>query len=363
MIVEQGITDRASDLPNFALLKRLAEAPGVPGREESVRAIVRDELVGLVDELRSDPLGDVIGIRLGRTDTQVLLLAHMDEVGFIVKWIDPSGFVRVQPLGYTDASVALAQRVVISTRAAGLLRGVLQATRIPPVPRSLTEPRPQLHLDDLYVDLGMSADQVNACVEVGDPVTMDRTCEQAGDAIVSKALDDRAGLFVLIEALRSFRGHAATVYAAATVREEGAAQAGAQAVGSAFRPTVAIAIDAANARDTPGAGAEHTQTALGRGPGLKIRDMGSVSHPGLVRHMRAVAERHAIPYQLEINPWGATDIHVVQGLHGGVPTMTLSIPTRYVHTPNEMVSVRDLQACIALLGRYLEEAHTGDYAL
>src|SRR5207244_4139888 len=233
------------------------------GREEQVRAIVRDELAGLVDEVRTDLLGDVIGIRHGRPDVRVLLLAHMDEVGFIVKWIDPAGFLRVQPLGYSDPSVLLAQRVVVSTRDGGVLRGVVQATRNPPVPRSLTEPRPQLHFDDLYVDLGMSGDSARACVEIGDPVTMDRTCEQAGEALVGKALDDRAGLFVLLEALRAFRTHEATVYAVATVKEEGAAQAGAQAVGRALPSTVAIAIDAANARDTPGAGGEHTQTALG----------------------------------------------------------------------------------------------------
>src|SRR5262249_31210097 len=97
--------------------------------------------------------------------------------------------------------------------------------------------------------------------------------------------------------------------------------------------------------------------------GLKIRDMGSISHPGLVAHLRSIADQHAIPYQLEINPWGATDIHVVQGLHGGVPTMTLSIPTRYVHSPNEVVSAQDLRGCIDLLGRYMQDAHTGDYTL
>jgi endoglucanase len=235
--------------------------------------------------------------------------------------------------------------------------------RNPPVPRSLTEPRPQLHFDDLYVDLGMTVEQAKACVEIGDPVTMDRTCELAGDMLLGKALDDRAGLFVLLEALRAFRTHEATVYAVATVKEEGAAQAGAQAVGRALPSTVAIAIDAANARDVPGAGGEHTQTALGSGPGLKLRDMFSISHPGLVRHARSIAERHAIPYQLEINAWGGTDVHVIQGLHGGIPTMTISIPTRYVHSPNEMVSVRDLQASIELVGRYLEEAHLGDYTL
>ncbi len=354
-----------SPLDNLGLLKRLCEAPGIPGREERVRAIVREEISGLVDETRIDVLGDVIGIRNGSADGQrVLLMAHMDEVGFMVKWVDPAGFLRLQPLGDSDASVLLAQRVYVSTRDGRQLPGVVQASRTPPVPRSLTEPRPQVHFDDLYVDTGLlDAEQVRACVEVGDPVTMDRTCEQAGDAIIAKAIDDRAGLYVMLEMLRRLRKHEVTVYAVATVKEEGAGSAGAQAVGRALQPTLAIAIDAANARDTPGAGGEHTQTALGHGPGLKVRDMGSISHPRLVQHMRSIAEQHAIPYQLEINPWGSTDISVIQGLHGGIPTMTVSIPTRYVHSPNEMASASDLTACVDLLVHYLEQAHTLDYSL
>jgi len=352
-----------NSVDNFTLLKQLSEAPGVPGREEQVRAIVREEMAPLVDEIHTNPLGAVIGIRRGSETARVMLAAHMDEVGFIVKWIDPAGFVRVQPLGYSDASALLAQRVRISTRDGEAPRGILQATRNPPVPRSLTEPRPPLHFDDLYVDLGMPADEVRARVEVGDPVTMDRTCEVAGETIIGKAMDDRAGVFVMLEALRALRDHEATVYAVATVLEEGGGQRGAMGAATTFAPTVAIAIDAANARDTPAAGGEHTQTALGSGPGLKIRDMGTISHPGLVRHIRSVAERHSIPYQLEINAWGGTDMNAVQGLHSGIPTMTISIPTRYVHSPNEMISVGDVHACIDLLVHYLQEAHTGDYSL
>src|SRR5205823_7281609 len=121
-----------------------------------------------------------------------------DEVGFIVKWIDDAGFVRVQPLGYSDPSPLLAQRVVVTTRTAGELRGVMQATRNPPVPRSLSESRPALQFDDLYMDLGRCAQEIKGMVEVGDPVTMDRAFERVGDSFLSKAMDDRVGVFVML---------------------------------------------------------------------------------------------------------------------------------------------------------------------
>nr|WP_266096622.1 M20/M25/M40 family metallo-hydrolase [Rubrobacter marinus] len=117
------------------------------------------------------------------------------------------------------------------------------------------------------------------------------------------------------------------------------------------------------AMDVPGGGGENEITALGKGAAIKIMDGYSISHPKLVDHLRAVAEREGIPYQMEILPAGGTDAGGVQKLHGGVPAITISIPCRYVHTPNEMVDEGDVQACIDLLARYLEEAHTGDYSL
>jgi len=235
--------------------------------------------------------------------------------------------------------------------------------RYPPAISQLSQERRPPQLEDFYVDPGMGADAVKAAVEIGDPVTMDRTFERLGDSYVSKAMDDRVGLFIMIEALRTLRSNQATIHAVATVQEEVGHTPGAAASGSALQPTVAIAVDSANARDVPGAGGEHTQTRLGGGAGLKIRDMGAISHPKLVAHSRAIATREGIPYQLEINPLGATDASGVQLLLGGVPVMTLSIPTRYVHSVNEMVSASDVQACIDLLAHYLEEAHMGDYTL
>jgi endoglucanase len=122
-------------------------------------------------------------------------------------------------------------------------------------------------------------------------------------------------------------------------------------------------LDITIAMDVPGGGNENTITELGKGAAIKIMDSSLICHPKLVEHFRRVAEREGIAHQMEIQPQGGTDAGGVQRLHGGIPSVTLSIPTRYVHTPNEMVNASDVEACIALLARYLEEAHTGDYAL
>jgi putative aminopeptidase FrvX len=346
---------------NEALFKRLVETPGVPGREEQQRVIAREQLGELTDEVRTDALGNVIGTKRGRDDVRVMLAAHMDEIGFLVKYIDDKGFLRLQPLGGHDPANMVAQRVFVTTADGTALRGVLQPARKPPHLTRGEERKLPTH-DEFFVDLGMSAEAVKAAVRVGDYVTMDRTFERVGDNYICKAMDDRVAVFVMLEALRAMRSSEATIYAVATSQEEVGLR-GATASGSGLQPTVVIALDVTLAMDIPGGGAENTVTELGKGAGIKIMDGSLICHPKVVEHFRAIAEREGIPHQMEILPAGGTDAGGVQRLNGGIPAFTLSIPCRYVHTVNEMVSASDVQACIDLLARYLEDVHTADYSL
>jgi putative aminopeptidase FrvX len=348
-------------LLNEKLLKRLTETPGVPGREEQQREIAREELEALTDEVRTDPLGSVIGTKKGRNGTRVMIAAHMDEIGFMVKYIDDKGFLRLQALGGHDPANMVSQRVLVTTVDGTALRGALQPTRKPPHLQRDEEQKPP-KAEEFFVDLGMDANEVKKAVRIGDYVTMDRTLEQVGDCYMGKAMDDRIGVFVMLEALRAMEAHEATIHAVATSQEEVGLR-GATASGSALEPTVAVALDITIAMDIPGGGNEETITELGKGAAIKIMDSSLISHPTLVEHFRRTAEREGIPHQMEILPRGGTDAGGVQRLHGGVPSITLSIPCRYVHTPNEMVNASDVQSCIDLLARYLEEAHTGNYAL
>jgi endoglucanase len=346
---------------NEALLKRLIETPGVPGREEQQREIAREELGALADEVRTDALGSVIGTKKGTDAVRVMVAAHTDEIGFLVKHIDDKGFLRLQTLGGHDPANMVSQRVVVTTAGGEALRGMLQPQRKPPHIAG-DEANKVPKVDEFFVDLGMPADEVKEKVRVGDYAVMDRTLERVGSNYVGKAMDDRVGVFVMYEALRALGDHEATVFAAATSQEEVGLR-GAAASGSALEPTVVVALDVTLAMDIPGGGNENEISSLGKGVALKIMDGYSISHPKLVEHFRSIAEREGIPHQMEILPFGGTDAGGVQRLHGGIPAITLSIPCRYVHTPNEMVNEDDVQAAITLLARYLEEAHTGDYAL
>src|ERR671921_572350 len=346
---------------NEKLLRRLVETPGVPGREEQQREIAREVLETLADEIRTDPLGSVIGTKRGSGEARVMVAAHTDEIGFLVKYVDDKGFLRLQTLGGHDPANMVSQRVLVTTADGTALRGALQPARKPPhISRGEEQKLPKG--DEFFVDLGMPADEVKETVRIGDYVTMDRTLEKIGDNYMSKAMDDRIGVFVMLEALRAMGEHEATIFAAATSQEEVGLR-GAAASGSALEPTVVVALDITLAMDVPGGGNENTITELGEGAAIKIMDGHSISHPKLVEHLRAIAEREDIPSQMEILPAGGTDAGGVQRLHGGIPAVTLSVPCRYVHTPNEMVSEADVEAATTLLARYLEEDLDAGYDL
>jgi tetrahedral aminopeptidase len=346
---------------NVALLKRLTETPGVAGREERVRRLVIDELKPLVDDIKVDALGNVVAFKKGKTDRRVMLAAHMDEIGFMVRYIDENGFVRVQPLGGFDPRVLVAQRVLVHTAGGEALRGVLTpATK--PIYLLADEKPAAPKLEEFYVDLGLAGEQVRSQVSLGDSITLDRTLERVGDRVISKALDDRAGVFTMIEALRKLGKHQVNVLAVATVQEEVGLR-GAQTSAYAVQPDVAIALDTTLAVDTPGMPETESVTRLGQGVAIKMFDSSAIPNYKLVRHLRDVAERHAVRHQLEILPRGGTDAGAMQRARAGAPAITISIPSRYVHTVNEMADLGDLDAASTLLARYLEDAHAGEYDL
>ena len=359
---------------DFELLKRLSETPGVPSREERIRTVVVEAMRPLVDEVRVDALGNVVGRKWGRAGAgnaggdrprRIMIAAHMDEIGFLVRHVDKNGFLRLQPVGGFDAKTLVAQRVVVHA-AGGPLRGVLMPSGgKPPHLMQPGEPPKAPHVEDFFVDVGLEGDEAKAAVEVGEMVTLDRTLERAGDALVGKCLDDRVGVFVMLEALRTIGRHApgneVEVVAVATVQEEVGLR-GATTAAFHVEPDVGIALDVTLAMDIPGSEEQDHICKLGKGVGIKVMDSSSISDPRLVRHFKELAQREQIPFQMEVLPRGGTDAGAIQRARLGVPAITLSVPTRYVHTPNEMVSETDVEAAVSLLARYLEEAHTFDYA-
>jgi len=344
---------------DLGLLKQLCETPGIAGREERVAAVVQQALAPLVDEIRRDPLGNVIAVKRGKGGPRVMIAAHMDEIGFIVRAIDDRGFIRLQPVGGFDPRVLPAQRVRVWTRAGDGLLGALQATVKPPHLQQAGDDK-SVTINDLFVDLGLPAEEVKARVEIGDMVTLDRPCEVLGPTVLSKALDDRVGIFVMIETLRTVKEHVAEIIAVATTQEEVGLR-GAQVAAFGIDPDIGIALDTTIAGDVPGFEPEGTVTKLGAGVGIKVFDTSQLPNPALVQHLRSIADREGIPYQLEVLPRGGTDGGAIQRTRAGVPTTTLSVPSRYVHSVNEMAHRDDIAAAVQLLTRFLEEAHTGHY--
>jgi putative aminopeptidase FrvX len=345
---------------NFDLLKKLCETPGVSSREEPIRSVVVEELRSLTDSITFDTMGNVVGTKKGTDGPRVMIAAHMDEIGFLVKHIDDRGFIRLQPIGGWDPRVMVAQRVYVHGFSGNRLLGALMPAAKPIhllTPEEMNKPP---KIEEMYVDLGLPAEDVKAQVEVGDPVTMARTAERVGNTVVSKTLDNRVSVFVMIEALRAVGAHACDILAVATTQEEVGLR-GATTAAYALKPDIGLAVDITLANDFPGP-ADHEQvTRLGNGAAIKVMDSSLICHPKLVRHFRDVAEKHKIPYQLEILSRGGTDAGGIQRSQAGIPSFTLSIPTRYVHTVNEMAAVSDIEACITLLARYLEEAETRQY--
>ncbi len=347
---------------NLALLKKLSEAAGVPGREEKLREIVRAELKPLVDSLETDVMGNVIGRRKGKSKTKVMIAAHMDEIGFMVKYIDDKGFLRLQTLGGFDPRQLFAQRVLVHSRAGDKFRGVLSYTAKPIHMQSPEESKEAPKVENFFVDLGMTVADVKKHIFIGDMVTMDRTLEPCGDNVIGKSIDNRVGLFVMIEALRALKKHKVDIYAVATVQEEIGLR-GATTAAYALNPDIGIALDTTLANDYPGQSDADAVTRLGHGAAIKIMDASLICNPKLVEHLRTIAEREKIPHQMEILPRGGTDGGALQRARGGIVSMTLSIPTRYIHTVNEMASLKDIDSAIKLLKTYLSEAHDGVYSL
>ena len=340
---------------NETLLKKLCETPGISSREERVRELVISELKGLTDRIRVDAMGNVIATSDGRRP-RVMLAAHMDEIGFMVKFIDDKGFLRLQPVGGWDPRNMVAQRVWVHGFTGESLRGALQPSSKPIhmlTPEEMNKPP---KIEEFYVDLGLPAGEVQKRVEVGDMVTMDRTMERVGDCVLSKTLDNRISVFVMIEALRAMKSHEAEIVAVATSQEEVGLR-GATTAAFGVEPDIGVALDVTLANDFPGPADYEQVTRLGQGAAVKIMDASVISHPKLVHNLREIASREGITTQLEIMPRGGTDAGALQRTRVGVPSITISVPTRYVHSVNEMAHVGDIEAAIALLARFLEEAH------
>ncbi len=355
----------AADNGVFDLLKKLTEAPGVSGREERIRELLLAETDGMWDETRVDSMGNLICLKRARVKPKaakkggdagaqpqkVMLACHMDEIGFYVRYIDDKGHLRLNAAGGFDTRNLFARRVLVQGRKD--IVGVLNPGGRP-IHISSEEDRKKIpEVKDFYVDLFMDKAQVEKLVQIGDPVTLLQTTEMLGDAITGKSMDNRVALWTGINAIRKAGNNLKyDTYFVACVQEEVGLR-GATTAAYGINPDIGIAIDVTLACDTPGVDKEEQVTRLGDGVAIKWMDSSTISHHGLYEEFIAVAKAKKIKYQLEILPRGGTDAGALQRARAGSKAITLSIPTRYIHTVTESINKNDALAAVNLLAAWL----------
>ncbi len=341
---------------NTDLLKRLCETPGVPGHEQRVRDLIMDEIKGMFDEVTTDPMGSLLCRRDAKAKDapKVMLLCHMDEIGFLVSHISKEGFIYLQPVGGFDARNLFSRRVLVCTDD-GDFKGVMNPGG-KPVHISTPEDRKKIPpVGDFFVDLGMGK-KTRDLVKVGDFVVMDEPFLEMGDKYVSKALDNRIACWLGIEAMRKLgkKGKGAEIHLAFTCQEEVGLR-GARTASYGIKPDIGLGIDVTLACDTPGVPDKDATTQQGKGFGLHVRDSSFIADKALVNDIETLAKKKKIPYQRTMLAAGGQDGAAAQQAAAGARAVGITVGTRYIHTVTEMIDKRDLQAALDILVAYLSE--------
>jgi putative aminopeptidase FrvX len=343
------------------LLQMFSDTHGMSGYEDDVAALLRKELEPLVDEVRVDTMGNVIGTRSGEGPT-VMVAAHIDEIGLAVSHIDDDGFLRVVSVGGFSDQVILGQRMLVHGYAGKTLIGVVGAR--PPHLMDAEERKKLIKLKEMFIDIGASsaANAAELGVEIGSPVTLDRQFARLGnDFVTGKALDNRAGVAMMVSALQRLKGRPvkATIHAVGTVQEEVGLK-GARTSAFGLTPDVAIATDVTIPGDNPGVSKNECHVCSSKGPSITILDAGGrgiIAPRPVVRWLRETAERESIPYQLSVGDGGNTDATAISITKAGIPCSVIACPTRYIHSPVEVLSISDLDNGAALIAAAIETAH------
>ncbi len=331
------------ELEHESLLRELADAHGPAGFEDAVGDIVERELGETTDHVTRDAMGNVVGTVEGDADAdyEVLVAAHMDEIGFMVRHIDDGGFLWLDSLGGWNAEILRAQRVVVHTDD-GPLPGIIGAE-----PAHTRDRDDGQTMDETVVYVGYEADEVRDRVAVGDTVTLDSSTRRLGDCVTGKALDDRVGVFAMLEAARRVEP-SVTVHFAGSVQEELGLR-GATALAADYEPDLAIALDGTLERSVPRTPPADAMTKLGDGVGIKAKDSTVIPSPRVRKAFTRLADEREIPYQTEVARNIGTDTGALQSAAGATHAAALSVPVRHHHSNTECAHVGDVRATVDLL--------------
>ena len=341
--------------PTIELLRAVTNAPGPPGFEEPIRKILVDRMTPLASAVRFDGMGSIIATQ-GSSGPRIMIDAHMDELGALIRRITPNGFLSMQMLGgWLDQALPDQRWIIIGSKGpVHAVTGIRDIHVVPAAERTRVYPR-----DSLFLDVGARSEaEVRALgVEPGDPVVPDSSFEilNGTDNYLAKAWDDRVGCAVIVEAMQQLaKAKLAGQISWVITTQEEIGLRGARTAAAAVKPELAIALEAGVVGDTPGVHPEESQSKLGAGPGLFLYNTSELPNRKLVRFAKETAHAQNLPLQLDLVSGYGDDSAEIQKSNSGVPTLTLIVPTRYTHAHNGIINRQDFDRTVTLLVAMLE---------
>jgi endoglucanase len=346
---------------SLEFLKRLLNTPSPSGHEVRGQRVWLEYARQFADETFSDAYGNTVAVLNKGGSPRLMLAGHADEIAMAVNFINPEGFIYVRKLGGIDPAITRAQRVIIHTRK-GPVRGVVG--NVPPHLTKTEKERKIPEIHELFIDIGASKkEEAEKLVQIGDPITLEDTFELLrGDLAVSRAFDNRIGTFAVAEALRILKEGRkklqAEVCAVSNVMEE-VGLFGARQIAYSLQPNVAVVVDVTHATDYPTVNQQmHGAIKIGHGPTLTH---GGCNHPDVVDRLEQVAKQEKIPLQHEaMSATSGTDTDVIFWTRGGIASGLVSLPNRYMHSPVEVVSLKDLEQIPRLLAAFAVSLKKGE---
>ncbi len=342
-------------------LRRLVNTPSPSGHETRGQRVWLDYAKAFADETFSDAYGNCVAVLNKGGSPRLMLAGHADEIAMAVNYIDDEGYIYVRKLGGVDAAITKAQRVIIHTRA-GPVSGVV-GNVAPHLMKEEKEARPP-KIHEIFIDIGVaSRKDAEKLVRIGDPITLTDQFELLrNDLAVARAFDNRVGTFAVAEALRLLKESKgklhAEVCAVSNVQEE-VGLLGARQIAYSLKPDVALVVDVTHATDYPTVNKpQHGNVKIGKGPTLTH---GGCNHPEVVARLEAVARAHKVPLQHEaMSATSGTDTDAIFWTRGGIASALISLPNRYMHSPVEVVSLKDLELIPQLLAGFALSLKKGE---
>ncbi|MCI2426154.1 M42 family metallopeptidase [Candidatus Acetothermia bacterium] len=341
------------------ILCALSDSFGVPGFETEVQEKIKELIEPYVDDIRVDRLGNLIAYRRGKGKMRLLLDAHMDEVGFIVKYIEESGYLRFVPLGGWDNRIIPAHRVTIQLRSGKKVYGVIGSA--PPHILDDKDRKKVISIDEMFIDVGATSRKEikEIGIHIGDPLVIHYPfTELTPGYVTGKAFDDRAGCTVLIEVARKIAKVSLDIELVfAFVIGEEVGLRGARTATYQIDPDIALAVEGTIGADMPGVPEARQPVRLGKGPAITVADNSIIIHPRMVQALERVAEEAMIPYQYKLPTCGGTDAGAIHLTKAGVISGVVSVPCRYIHSPISVLRLNDLEHTIHFVTEFVGKCH------